>query len=69
MSLTQAELSQLAGVGPVFIHHLEKGKPTLRLDKLLDVLHVLGLGLVLEPTKTALQVSPQLAPPNASDGS
>lgn len=58
LRLTQLQLSHLAGTGPVFINQLEQGKPTLRLDKLLDVLEVLGLGLVLEPTKSPLQVRP-----------
>ena len=49
LGLTQRQLSDLAGTGPVFIYELESGKPTLRLDKLLDVLHVLGLQLTLEP--------------------
>lgn len=48
MGLTQHELAGLCGCGPAFLYQLENGKPTLRLDKLVDVLHVLGLQLVLE---------------------
>jgi y4mF family transcriptional regulator len=46
--LTQAELGDLAGVGKRFIVELEQGKPTLRLDKVNQVLAVFGkqLGLV-----------------------
>ena len=57
LGLTQREVSELAGCGPVFIYDLEHGeKPTLRLDKLLDVLAVLGLRLTLEPGKDRLRV-------------
>ncbi|AKU92032.1 helix-turn-helix domain-containing protein [Vulgatibacter incomptus] len=62
LGLTQIELSTLAGCGPVFIYDLERGKkPTLRLDKLIDVLAVLGLQLALEPGKAAFRVSGDLA--------
>lgn len=45
--LTQAELAGLAGAGPRFISDLERGKPTVELGKVLDVLAVLGLRLLL----------------------
>jgi serine/threonine-protein kinase HipA len=51
LHLTQAQLGQYAGCGALFIHELEKGKRTVRLDKLLDVLNVLGLQLTIEPGK------------------
>jgi y4mF family transcriptional regulator len=58
LGLTQQEVSVLAGCGPVFIYDVESGrKATLRLDKLLDVLHVLGLQLALEPGQHRLRVS------------
>lgn len=57
LRLTQAELSRLAGCGELFVRQLEKGKRTLRLDKLLDVLAVLGLGFELVDSSTPLQVS------------
>ncbi len=47
LGLTQQELADLCGVGVVFVYELEKGKPTVRLDKLLDVLEALGLQLVV----------------------
>ena len=47
LGVTQIELARLAGCGPVFVYALESGKKTLRLDKLLDVLEVLGLELVI----------------------
>jgi y4mF family transcriptional regulator len=40
--LTQHELGDLAGVGHRFIVELERGKPTLRLDKVNQVLAVFG---------------------------
>jgi y4mF family transcriptional regulator len=52
--LTQAELGDLAGVGKRFIVELEQGKPTLRLDKINQVLEVFGkrLGVVDAPRKS-----------------
>ena len=47
LGVSQLELARLAQVGPVFIYDLESGKATLRLDKLLDVLDVLGLELAV----------------------
>jgi HTH-type transcriptional regulator/antitoxin HipB len=49
LGLHQDELAALAGVSIRFVHTLEQGKPTLRLDKVLAVLGQLGLDLVLEP--------------------
>jgi y4mF family transcriptional regulator len=62
LRLTQVDLSRLAGCGPDFVYDLEAGKPTLRLDKLLDVLSVLGLELVVGQGKGVLTVAPDLAP-------
>ncbi len=45
LGLDQQELADLAGVSVRFIHALEHGKPTVRLDKLSSVLDVLGLEL------------------------
>lgn len=54
LGLTQIGLAQLAGVGADFVYDVEQGKPTLRLDKLLDVLEVLGLQLRIESGKKRL---------------
>lgn len=51
LGLTQAELADFSGCGVAYIHLIESGKSTLRLDKLLDVLTVLGLQLKLETGK------------------
>lgn len=64
LRLTQIALSHLAGCGPDFVYDVEVGKPTLRLDKLLELLNVLGLELVLQEGKEALRVAPSLAPPD-----
>lgn len=58
LRLGQIELCELAGVGPAFLYQLEHGKPTVRLDKLLPVLHVLGLELQLRPGHGSLVVEP-----------
>jgi HTH-type transcriptional regulator / antitoxin HipB len=45
--LTLAETAGLTNVGVRFLSELENGKPTVRLDKLLQVLSALGLQLHL----------------------
>ncbi|MFN8081912.1 MAG: helix-turn-helix transcriptional regulator [Kineosporiaceae bacterium] len=45
LALTQADLADLAGVSVRFIRALEHGKATVRLDKVMAVLDVLGLEL------------------------
>jgi len=40
--LTQAELAQRAGVGLRFLRELEQGKPTVRLDKVQQVVNFFG---------------------------
>lgn len=49
LGLRQAEVADLAGCSQRFLHTLEHGKATLRLDKVLDVLAVLGLDLSVVP--------------------
>lgn len=43
--LTQSQLAGLAGTGLRFVSELERGKPSVALDKVLAVLAVLGLRL------------------------
>ena len=45
--MTQAALAARARVGLKFLYELESGKDTLRTDKVLDVLKVLGLHLMV----------------------
>ena len=40
--LTQVELAERAGVGLRFVRELEQGKPTVRLDKVNQVLALFG---------------------------
>lgn len=47
--LTQVELADRAGVGLRFIRELEQGKPTVRLDKVKQVLDLLGYELFVRP--------------------
>ncbi len=47
--VTQAELAARAGVGLRFVRELEQGKPTVRLDKVQQVLDLLGQELVVRP--------------------
>ena len=61
LRLSQAELASLAGVGLAFLYDLERGKPTLRLDKVLSVLDVLGLELHVREGKALLTVATTLA--------
>lgn len=42
LGLTQPQLALAAGVGVRFIVDLEAGKPTLRLENILRVMHALG---------------------------
>lgn len=58
LGLNQLELCDLAGVGPAFLYHLEHGKPTVQMDKLLAVLSVLGLGLELRDAREPLVFGP-----------
>ena len=43
--LTQVDLARKAGVGLRFVRELERGKPTLRMDKVNQVLHLFGKSL------------------------
>jgi HTH-type transcriptional regulator / antitoxin HipB len=48
LGVTQGDLAMTAGTGLRFIVDLEKGKPTVRLGKVLLVLEALGLRLDLQ---------------------
>ena len=57
LGITQQRLAEMAGCGLVFVYNLEHGKPSLRFDKLLDVLSVLGLELVVTAAESGVRVS------------
>lgn len=51
LRLTQQETAELAGVSAKFIRDFERGKASVRLDKVQDVLAVLGLTLRAESSR------------------
>jgi y4mF family transcriptional regulator len=53
LGLQQAEVAALAGVSEDFVSFVENAKPTIRLDKLEAVLHVVGLQLAVERVNQA----------------
>jgi y4mF family transcriptional regulator len=53
LGLTQPQLALAAGVGVRFIVDLEAGKPTLRLENMLRVLHALGGSLLIDGLPTS----------------
>lgn len=53
LNLTQSQLALASGVGVRFVVDLEAGKPTLRLETTLRVIHTLGGDLVLTGLPTA----------------
>ncbi|MCC5789579.1 MAG: helix-turn-helix transcriptional regulator [Opitutales bacterium] len=54
LALTQEALASRAGVGLRFIRELEQGKPSLRLDKVNQVLALFGHRM--EPTPFRMEV-------------
>lgn len=48
-SLTQEDLARMTGVGLRFIRELEQGKPSLRMDKVNQVLEAFRAKLVPRP--------------------
>lgn len=53
LDLTQIEFAQRAGIGLRFLRELERGKATVRLDKVNQVLDFLGYHLELKRTEPA----------------
>ena len=48
LGLTQVEVADLAGVSARFMYDLERGKPSMSLEKFLAVVTTLGLELELK---------------------
>ena len=67
LGLRQSELADLSGCSQRFIHTVEHGKSSLRLDKVLDVLEVLGLDLLLAPGRGRVAIVAR-AEPSSSEG-
>jgi HTH-type transcriptional regulator/antitoxin HipB len=49
LGLKQTDIAGLGGTGNRFIVDLENGKPTMQLQKALDVLDLLGLEVIVRP--------------------
>ena len=49
--LLQTDLAGLSGTGNRFVVELERGKPTLQLQKVLDMLDLLGLEVRVGPKR------------------
>lgn len=60
LGLSQQELGDLAGTGLNFISQLERGKESVRMDKVLSVLKVLGLGLLITRSKEQVALATEL---------
>lgn len=60
LGLDQLVLCDLAGVGPAFLYSLEHGKPSVRLDKVVAVLAVLGLELHVRPGRALVSADESL---------
>ncbi len=58
LGLRQEELAELAGCSSRFVHTVEAGKQSLRLDKVMAVLRALGLGLVVRRGAPGIAVGP-----------
>lgn len=57
LKLTQRDLADLSDCAERLVHEVENGKTTLRVDRLLALLRVLGLQLTLGEGKGGLVVS------------
>ena len=54
LALTQLDVAGLGNTGNRFIVELESGKPTMQLQKVLDVLDLLGLEVIVRPMDVRL---------------
>ncbi len=45
---TQAYLSEFTGLSITFLSDLERGKPTAQIEKVIKVIHILGMDLLVE---------------------
>lgn len=48
LNYTQAYLSEFTGFSVSFISDLERGKPTMELEKTLKIINILGLDILIE---------------------
>jgi HTH-type transcriptional regulator / antitoxin HipB len=55
LALRQLDVAGLGNTGNRFIVELENGKPTLQLQKVLDVMDLLGLELIVQPKASRMR--------------
>ncbi len=56
LGLSQDETARLSGCGRLFISEVERGKKSVRLDKLIELLRTLGLQLEIRPGKDEIRI-------------
>ncbi len=54
LRFSQRELAELASVGPDFLYDLERGKPTVRLGTVMQVLDALGIDVRYVPRSSGV---------------
>ena len=52
LAMNQLDIAGMGNTGNRFIVELERGKPTIQLQKVLDVMDLLGLEMVVRPKST-----------------
>ena len=62
LTLTQLDIAGLGNTGNRFIVDLESGKPTVQLQKVLDIMELLGLELVVR-ARVGRSTGPPTDPP------
>jgi HTH-type transcriptional regulator / antitoxin HipB len=62
LGLRQQEVADLAGCSERFVLSLERGKTSVQLAKVLDVLRVLGLGLEVGPGNGTITAADRTEP-------
>lgn len=48
LGYTQKYLSEYTGLSITFISQLERGKPTAEIEKIIQLIHILGMDLMIE---------------------
>lgn len=48
LKYTQAFLSEFTGLSVTFISDVERGKPTAEIGKIMNLLHILGMDILVE---------------------
>ncbi|MEX2242968.1 MAG: helix-turn-helix domain-containing protein [Fimbriimonadaceae bacterium] len=56
LGMSQDETARLSGCGRLFISEVERGKRSVRLDKLIELLRTLGLQLEIRPGRDEIRI-------------